>query len=284
MKRQAVMKIQSKIDKVVAQDGFYQPGKPWVKEGGSTAVLLIPGFDDDALIMSEFATSLAMQGFTVYSTILPGRGLDVEAFGSSRWQNWVDSAVEDYLLLHEMADRVFIAGFSTGATTALRLSEIITSRCEPAGLILVSPALFFVSWLLPLSLQKCILSIMARINPYPRKLKNRHRIFFDPEARRKYDRLERSSFQAVIELYNLALVTRDAITDVSVPVCIMQSTKDVVVLPRGAKWLYRSVLSKDKELHMFHGSGHPLVVDYEKDDVFRIAADFIRRVSSNDAG
>jgi carboxylesterase len=279
-KKEIIKSIKSNIAKVTNQKGFDRRGKPFFKKGNDTGILFIHGFDNTAHIMQEYTDYFAHKGFTVYNITLPGRGLSVQELGASCWKKWVNYALNEYMLFKSLVKKIFIAGFSTGATIALHLTQNLKSKDSPDGLILSSPALFFVTKLLPLPVQYALFKIYATINPFPKKLNNRHKIIIDPAARSKYDYLERSSSNAVLELFKLAHETRKNVNKIKKPVLIIQSKKDIVIEKHGADWLFKNIGSDYKKILWLKKSGHPVMIDLEKDLVFKETENFINLINS----
>ena len=228
--------------------------------------------------MSEYADFFIKKGLTIYNITLPGRGLTVQDFSKTTWQEWINSAKTDYLLLKKITKKTFIAGFSTGATISLYITHTLKKNELPDGLILMSPALFFINHLLPLSLGIILMQLYNILNPYPKKLNNRHLIYIDPIAREKYDILKRSSTKGIIELLKLAREIKQNIKIISTPCLVIQSKKDVVVDHHGAKWIIKKCISQYKKLLKLNNSGHPIMVDIEKEKVFEESLKFINNV------
>ena len=218
------------------------------------------------------------KGYTVYNLTLPGRGVSVEKFAETTWQEWADFALEDYLLLKKIVKKVIIAGFSTGATVALKIANQMTPKDKPDGLIIMSPAIFFVTRFIPLIFQKALFKIYAKFNPFPKKLNNRHKIFRDPVPRKKYDLSPIGCSQSILELYDLSINVKKNVNNIDMPILVIQSVKDIVILPYSAKWLIKKVPSKNKKLVILKRSGHPVMVDLEKEKVYKESIDFVKRI------
>lgn len=280
-KKNSIKEINKRIKDIISQPGFSKTGKPVFHQGNDTGILIIHGFDDTPFIMNEYADFFKKEGFTIYNITLPGRGLTVQDFSKTTWQDWIDSAKIDYLLLKNITKKTFIAGFSTGATISLYITHILKKNELPDGLILMSPALFFINHLLSLSLGIILMQIYNILNPYPKKLNNRHLIYKDPIAREKYDILKKSSTKGIIELLKLARKIKHNIKVINPPCLTIQSKKDVVVDRYGAKWIIKKCVSPIKKLLKLYKSGHPVMVDLEKDKVFKESLKFINNVLAN---
>ena len=72
--------------------------------------------------MFAFAQYLYGQGFTVYAPRLAGHGTAPEDLAQTRYEQWVDSAEEAYVVLRHSCSKIVIGGFSTGAGLALELA------------------------------------------------------------------------------------------------------------------------------------------------------------------
>lgn len=273
-----INKINNRINKVTSQPGFFTKGKPSFHQGNDVGILLIHGFDDTAFIMSEYAEYFIKNGFTVYNITLPGRGLTVQELSNTTWEEWVDFAKTDYLLLKNITKKTFIASFSTGATITLYLLNILKKKELPEGLILLSPAIFFLNRFLPLNLGICLMQIFNFFNPYPKKINNRHLIYRDPIARKKYDSLKLSSSKLVIELFKLSREIKKKIKSIEIPCSTIQSKKDVVVNHYSAIWIIKKCTSIYKKQITLYKSGHPVMVDLEKEKVFEESLKFINDV------
>ncbi len=279
-KKNIIKKINKRINNITNQPGFFLKGKPVFHHGNDIGILIIHGFDNTAFIMSEYAEYFIKKGFTVYNITLPGRGLTEQHFSKTTWQEWVDYAKTDYLLLKSITKKIFIAGFSTGATISLFIANILKRNELPQGLILMSPALFFINHLLPLSLGIILMQIYKILNPYPNKLKNKHLIFRDPTAREKYSRFKKSATKSIIELLKLARQIRKKTKFIETPCLVIQSKKDIVVNHYGAKWIIKKCVSPNKRFLKLYKSGHPVMVDLEKEIVFEESLKFINDVLS----
>ena len=89
--------------------------------GGKIGVLVIHGVTGSPVSIAPLAKFLNKSGYTVNAPCLPGHGSSWEELNETTWQDWFAEVEKSYLDLQEKCDRVFIAGFSMGATLALRL-------------------------------------------------------------------------------------------------------------------------------------------------------------------
>lgn len=106
-------------------------------------VLLVHGLTDSPYLMRPLAEFFRQQGFRVMAALLPGHGTQPGDLLDVRWQAWADTVAWGAEQLGTEAEEIHLAGFSVGATLAVRHS-LLDERVR--GLFLFSPA-FRVSFL-----------------------------------------------------------------------------------------------------------------------------------------
>jgi len=116
--------------------------------GGKIGVLVIHGFTSTPISIAPWAKFLNNSGYTVIAPLLPGHGTTWQQMNQTTWQQWYDEVEKSFLQLKQSCDRVFIAGFSMGATLALRLCQIRGSEVE--GLIVLNPSVHDRRWFMKL--------------------------------------------------------------------------------------------------------------------------------------
>ena len=101
--------------------------------------------------------------------------------------------------------------------------------------------------------------------------------FHDPECRKQNHNYKTFPTSAFCELYDYAHETAKILPDVRVPLCIIHSRVDQVVPFKKSLMLFEKVGSPYVELHGLTRSGHELGQDMERETVFALTADFLRR-------
>jgi carboxylesterase len=96
----------------------------------------------------------------------------------------------------------------------------------------------------------------------------------DPEAHKRYHAYRRYPLIAVDQLLNLMRVTRKVVPAVKTPSLIMHGVQDDVVHPRSAHYLFDHIGSDAKDLVFWHNSGHGVVFDAEREEVWRRVSEF----------
>jgi esterase/lipase len=116
-------------------EGNFQAGneKPYRR-----GILLIHGLTDSPYFMRPLAEFFRQQGFRVMAVLLPGHGTQPGDLLDIHWQEWAQAVDYGAARLADEAEEVYLAGYSAGATLAVRHS-LLDSRVR--GAFLYSPAL-----------------------------------------------------------------------------------------------------------------------------------------------
>jgi esterase/lipase len=102
--------------------------------------LLVHGLYDCPFVMQDIGKILQTQGLLIRSVLLPGHGTVPGALLNVTYQDWLDSMAYGLKQLARSVDKIFLVGFSTGATLALH-QVLKNSDPQIAGLILLAPAI-----------------------------------------------------------------------------------------------------------------------------------------------
>ena len=101
--------------------------------------LLIHGLLDSPFVMRDIGNHLQANGGLVRSVLLPGHGTIPGGLLSVDYHDWQQTIRYGVTTLAKEVDKIFLVGFSTGATLALDYA--LQQAIPIAGLILVSPAI-----------------------------------------------------------------------------------------------------------------------------------------------
>lgn len=165
-------------------------------------------------------------GYTVSGPLLPGHGSHPRFLNDMVWQDWFAAAAGelDYLLMNY--NMVWVAGLSMGGLLALHAARhtpglkgaiSINAPFYPRGSILMR-----------------FTSILKYIMPYRKKRNSEQVEALAARGRFSYDVMPLGAFGSMMELRN---TIRAEASDISIPVLIMQGSRDEVVWPRSGKHL-----------------------------------------------
>jgi carboxylesterase len=202
-------------------------------------------------------------GLTVLAPLLPGHGTQVEDLNQKRWREWLDHVVQAYAELTSRCELVFVGGESLGSLLTLQLAS---RKKTVAGAILLSPAIKVTNprrHLLPLL--KYVLPKVAKSEDF----------FIDPAAKERIWAYDYTPTSAAHEVLKLIRETKRLLAQVTCPVLVMHSTKDLEIHPASARYVYDRISSTDKEIIFLHNSGHVLALDREWETVAENTYQFI---------
>ncbi len=245
--------------------------EPFFFAGNNTGVLVIHGWSGSPPEMRGLGTFLARQGLTVLGIRLAGHGTDLHDFARTRWQDWLASAEAGWREISTDCAEVFVVGHSLGGLLAMHIS-----RSHPvAGLVVMAAPTHLASddWRLRFI---GLFKHFIRELPVPDGLDDAT----DPTLRKRIWHYDKICVPALHELSKLVTLTRPEWPRVSAPLLIMQGQHDTNVPLDSANEIYQRVGSVDKELIWFPNSGHLLIEDAEREEVWRRIAEFIAQRSA----
>lgn len=241
------------------------------RDNAAHAVLLIHGFGDTPQSMSYLAEYLHALGYAVSAPLLPGHGRTLRSFGASQRDDWIDAARDELGVLCARYRGVSIAGLSMGGAIATILAA---EHKDVASLVLLAP---FFEAPAAVRLVASAPGVFGAIFPFIAG--SGERSIRDP-AERARNLAYRASTPAVVrELARLADRARSLLPAVSAPVLIVQSREDYRVTPGVAERALRALGSRAKRVEWLENTGHVISVDFGRERVFALAAEWIERHS-----
>lgn len=245
---------------------------------GQTGVLLLHGFTASPQALRELAGRLQEAGFSSVAPLLPGHGTTVKELNRTSWDQIEAAAVEALKSAAARFEKVVIMGESSGGAVALRLAALhpeLVDGVVTAGGSLVFPQDRIVRATTPL---------YRWIRPEQRKLhvadvKDRQAL----QTRVAYEYIPMHAFHGLLR-YN-KLVKRDCPL-VKAPLLVLQALHDHAVSPKSADFICDSAGSTYKRVVWYPESYHVILIDLEKEQVFRDIVEFVKGVDAGtlDAG
>ena len=243
---------------------FFYPAKP----GSDSLVLLIHGFSGTTFDLREIGQYLAKQGINAKGIRLAGHGSSPEDLEKTNPGDWWQSADNELQAVKDKYKNIFLVGYSFGANLAIDLAvrypEIIKS------VILLGPSVF------------------VRRDKLYRFLLPIKRIFFHNQKimlGSKKSRLEyqekggytKISIKNVKEFFDyINDYTKKEISQLNVPTLIIQSTRDRVVHPKSAHYVYKNIKSSKKDLMLLDDHEHnPFFCD-QRQEIFEKIINFLK--------
>lgn len=245
--------------------------EPFFFSGNRTGILLAHGFTGAPKEMRWMGEYLNEQGYTCLGIRLAGHATTPEDMIASNWTDWVASVEDGFHLLRGVTDRIFLAGLSMGGV----LSLLMSSQLDVAGVIAMStpyklpddPRLRHIDWI-------------AKMIPYmPKSDEEPGAGWFDKEAFKSHISYPQNPVRSIGQLNKLLGEMRAALPNVRAPALLIHSKDDRYVPPENMERLYAGLVNaSDKTKVYITGSGHVVTRDAERQRVFEMARDFIRRI------
>jgi carboxylesterase len=253
-----------------AGGGFALPGHR------SLGCLLLHGFTATPEEVRPLAVALANAGFPARAVRLPGHATTPDDLAHEGWRDWLRCAEQGLAAARASAPRSAVAGVSLGALLALLLAarrptEVAAVVCCGTPILLADrrPALLrSLRWLPPLRRR------------YAMVPKTGGRDIGDPAARaasRSYDVMP---LPALLSALELRTVVRRQLARVTQPVLVLHGRHDHTAPLTNVALLQRRLGSRWIESRILERSWHVLTEDVERDEVGRLAVDFLTRVEA----
>lgn len=232
--------------------------------GGEPGVLLIHGFLTSPDEMRELGEYLAAAGMTVYGVRLRGHGTRPEALINVQWKAWLADAREGLGKLQQHCTRTSVAGMSLGGALALHLAglypvERVVVYGTPDGRLARHPALR-------------LAKIASGAIRYIPKIGSDVR---DLAARRRHITYKRIPLRSVVEISKTLAALDERLPHVQAPTLIVQARHDQVIPAQTPQRLAAQIGGPTRILPVERG-GHSVVVDYDREIVFRQTLAWLR--------
>lgn len=243
--------------------------EPFFFPGGEIGCLLVHGFTGAPKEMRWMGEYLAEQGHTVLGIRLAGHATRPEDLIRTRWGDWLASVEDGWQILGGATTQIFVIGLSMGGV----LSLLLASRFPVKGVVAMAtpydlppdPRIPFLRWL-------------HWFKPW---IAGGESDWHDREAEKVHISYDGYPSRSVLELSKLLTEMRAGLSRVTAPTLLIHSRQDGSVDPDNMPNIYKELGSEDKAMLWIENSGHVLTRDAAREQVFKAADDFIRRVSGD---
>ena len=235
----------------------------------STAVLLIHGGGDTPQALYGLARHLRDRGFSVRAPLLTSHGRDLTELRNASARDWAEQVRREYDRLRATHDHVAVVGLSMGGALAISLAaerqdlEVLVLLAPYVGMDNLVKRLAATShlwgWLVPYFSTRGAASIR------------------DPDAAARalgHGILTPAALRALADVVSAA---DEALPRVKAPTLIIQSREDNRIAPEIAERGFARLGAQVKRFIWTSGAGHVISVDFGRDRVFDLAAQWIER-------
>lgn len=234
-------------------------------DGANVAFLLIHGFGADVDELASLGEELEKRGVASFAVRVAGHGTSPEDLATKTKEDFYESALEGLILVQSWSmEYVFVAGLSMGGALTL---ELAAKESGINGIVVFSPAVKLGRILRLLPILKRFMKFKSVDLSYIPKM-------YDL-PRTKYDR---DSLEAAHEMMKLTSDVRKLLDKVTIPTLIIQSGEDKTIDPSNGQFVYDSISSKDKELHIIEGAEHVITCHPTRNQAYPLVFDFIDRL------
>ncbi|MEX2179696.1 MAG: alpha/beta fold hydrolase [Gemmatimonadaceae bacterium] len=229
-------------------------------------VLLLHGGGDTPQVVGDLAEHLYSAGFSVRAPLLPGHGRALSALMDVSAADLHANVEKEYSAMQATHDWVALIGLSMGGALAVRLAA---AREVPA-LVLLAPYLDMPA---PIRRLAAAAGLWGWALPYfPSRGDQSIR---DQQAAAQtlgHGLLTPALLRA---LYDITRAVDEALPKVSTPTLFIQSREDNRISVESAERAFARLGSPEKRLVMTAGAGHVITVDYGRERVMELCAEWL---------
>ena len=240
----------------LAGDQFYWPGGP-------LGILLIHGFSATAAEVRPLAEALHKAGYTIAAPLLPGHFTRPEDLNNVCWQDWVAEVEGMYQRLLPECEQLVVGGESTGGVLSLYLAA---QYPQIAAILLYAPALRLT--LRPIDIIR--LYLFAPFVAYvPKDYMDSNELWQGYPA---------NPLKGAIQLLKLQKNVKPLLGQIHQPTLIVQGRLDQSVHPEVPDMISNKIQARICEKYWMPNSGHCVLLDKERQDIFNITLRFLENV------
>lgn len=241
--------------------------------GGDVACLLVHGFTATPQEMRFLGERLHASGYTIHGARVAGHATSVEELEQTKWQQWYASVEARLGELRQRHSHVVVVGQSMGSLLALSLAAQHPE--DVAAVALLAPAVVLQrGWL---ETVRPILPLVGYLpSPRLRYLAKGISDIADPSAHAERECYDRMPIRALNQLLLLQRHVRRQLPLVRQPALVVHAHQDHTCSPRGVEYLQER-LGGPVEVVMLPRSYHVVSVDFEREQVAELVADFTAR-------
>lgn len=226
--------------------------------------------------MRPLGDALAAAGFAVRGVRLPGHGTTVEDLATTSWLDWFGAVTDATDALLATGARIVPVGMSMGALLGLHLAVVRPDAV--AALVCCGTATGFADRRVRLA------QAVARVPPLARRFamlpKAGRRDILDADARTTSFTYAATPLAGVVQLLRLQRLVVAELARVTQPALLLHGRLDLTVPVAQLARLRHRLGSRWIETHVLERSAHVITIDRERNEVARLAVDFVSRVEA----
>jgi len=227
-------------------------------------VLILHGFTSSLECVSPIEPPMKKLGLPTRMPVLRGHcAASPDALRGVKWEDWLADGKAAFLDLLKEADKVIIVGLSMGGLVTLDLAAMYPEKID--SIVIAAAAVQLVNPLAPgrpLSFLRPLIKLLFKKWNTPPVRADKSLIQYD-------NNYHWAPMDAIDELLEYSGHGLKSLAKVKVPTLILQSRKDVTVVPESAEWIYNGISTpkKDKRIIWYEVTSHEMFRDCEIDKI-----------------
>lgn len=233
--------------------------------GNRIGVLLVHSLSSTPYKLEFLAKALERANFTVLAPCLSGHGTDPANLMETHYSHWLEEVSASIVRLNAVCEKVYIIGDSLGGGLGM-----VASLSNPvAGIVTMSTPIFYRRH----RIWNMVFKTAGRFMEYYVKKGSGYKSY------------QKVPVKIIKEAYEFTgNEVKTSISEINVPVMVIQGKKDPIVHPRSAQYIFNNINSSKKELIWVDKGEHSLTTGPEKEKVFEEIINFISRQMKNTNG
>jgi len=233
-------------------------------------VIAVHGFSSAPLEVKEMATYLHQHNINIYAPRLRGHGTTPSDLQRYTWQHWYNSLSRALAIACIKYENIHIAGFSAGGLLALLSTR---KNCPQLKSVICINAALKLN-------DSRIKTLVPAVNLWNDFVSSVHiedlqKEYVANEAEYPEINYDKHYVKSIFQLNALMNETNESLSNVTLPVLIIQGKNDPVVDPSCAKEIYKSIHSKTKTISYFDFDTHVIIKAPNNTQVFKEILFFI---------
>ena len=237
-------------------------------------VLVIHGFSGKPIGLHRIEPPLKELDLPYFFPTLKGHsGDNPDALSGIHWSEWVKDGEDALDQLSEEVEKVIVIGHSLGGMIALNLAmehrekidSIVTAAAPTRSVSPFGPGgyLNFLAPLIPIFIKKW------EMTP----------VFTDPKLITVGHGYEWVPTKTWLNVFDFSKETEKRLSEVNVPILILQSRNDTGSSPKGVKILFENISTPadQKEVIWYEETEHDMFNDCERDAIIGDVADYLKK-------
>lgn len=235
--------------------------QPFTFEAGPRAVLLLHGFTGHSADVRMLGRFLEKKGYTSHAPIYRGHGVPPEELLKTSPEEWWEDVQQAYKHLKDLGyEEIAVAGLSLGGVMGLKLAysdkvKAILPMCTP---------MFFDN-------ETQLTSGFKAFSKEYKQLTGQDKSTIDQEV----EDLMEDSTDLFKQIGQFISEVNQNIDMIYAPSFVIQASKDQMINPESATFIYENISSTTKDIKWYEESGHVITVGKEKDQLHEDVYNFL---------